>query len=107
MPPAQRLVFDRLTAALAAYRPSAYEGSPVVFIYAETRLGNYFDPMPVWRRVASRGVQVINVAGSHLELVRSNAPVVAQHLDLLLAGARAPSMPGQAQGRAFKLAGST
>ena len=86
MPPAQQLVFDCMTAALANYRPPNYDAGPVVFIHAATRLGNYFDPMPVWRRVARGGVHVINVAGSHLELVRSNAAVVAQHLDLFLSG---------------------
>jgi acetoacetyl-CoA synthetase len=104
MPPVQQLVFDCMTAALAAYRPCDYDAGPVVFIRAESRLGNYFDPLPIWRRVARSGVRVIELTGSHLELVRSNAPLVAQHLDTLLSGGTSAE-PAE-HSRAYKLAGS-
>jgi acetoacetyl-CoA synthetase len=83
--PAWRTVYERMSAAMAAYRPQAYEGGPMIHIRAAIQLGNYVDPMPLWRQVARRGLVVMQVPGKHLELVASNAAKVAAALDSALA----------------------
>jgi acetoacetyl-CoA synthetase len=83
--PAWQTVHETMSAAMAAYRPQPYEGGPMVHIRAATQLGNYVDPMPLWRQVARRGLVVMEVPGKHLELVAANANVVAAALDRALA----------------------
>ncbi|TFZ04816.1 acetoacetate--CoA ligase [Ramlibacter rhizophilus] len=88
MPPAQARVYDHMSAALAAYRPEAYEGSPVLFVHARVPLEGYFDPMPVWRHVLRGGLRVVVIPGEHMQLVRAQADRVAAVIDEALAPPR-------------------
>jgi len=82
--PAWQTVYERMSAAMATYRPQSYEGSPMFHIRAAIQLGNYVDPMPLWRQVARKGLVVLEVPGKHLELVAANATAVAAALDQAL-----------------------
>jgi acetoacetyl-CoA synthetase len=86
--PAWQTVYATMTAAMAAYRPQPYDGGPMTHIRAAIQLGNYVDPMPLWRQVARKGLVVMEVPGRHLELIAANAKVVAAALDRALAGVR-------------------
>jgi acetoacetyl-CoA synthetase len=79
--PAWQSVYERMSAAMAAYRPQPYDGGPMIHIRAAIQLGNYVDPMPLWRKIALKGLVVLEVPGKHLELVAANATAVAAALD--------------------------
>ena len=51
--------------------------------------GPFFDPMPVWRRVAGGRLRQINMPGAHLELVQHTAGRVGAELDAALAASAA------------------
>lgn len=89
MAPVHQRVFDQLWLALLAYRPAAYRGSALVFVRAAEPFGPFFDPMPVWRRVAGGRLRQINMPGAHLELVQHNAGRVGAELDAALAATAA------------------
>jgi acetoacetyl-CoA synthetase len=82
---ARARVYDAVAAAHEMYRPQPYEAGPVAFIRADILQGGHFDPMPVWRRVARRGLDVIDVPGTHMDVIGSNVELVALHIDTLLA----------------------
>jgi acetoacetyl-CoA synthetase len=86
MNPAWRLVQKKMTAAMAAYRPQPYDGGPVVHIRAAVDIGEYYDPMPLWRQLARAGSVVLEVPGDHFEMVGANAAAVAAALERALAG---------------------
>lgn len=91
MTPAQQRVRERLTAAMHAYAPQPYDGG-ILFVRAEIALVEYFDPLPLWRRVGHGGVTVLETPGSHLDVVMRHAPLVAAALDrALLESAPDPS----------------
>jgi acetoacetyl-CoA synthetase len=79
--PAPLQVYEKMLAAMGAYRPQPYDGGPVLYIRAEDQIGGYFDPLPFWQRVARAGLTVIEVPGGHLDLLGPNAPLVAAALD--------------------------
>jgi acetoacetyl-CoA synthetase len=84
MPLAQQQVREKMTAAMAAYQPQPYHGGPIVYVHAANELGEYFDPMPLWRRIAQGGLMVVDVPDGHYEMVAQNAPLIAAALDLRL-----------------------
>jgi acetoacetyl-CoA synthetase len=69
---------------MAAYRPQPYDGATMFHIRAAIQLGNYVDPMPLWRKIARKGLVVLEVPGQHLELVAANATAVAAAIDRAL-----------------------
>ena len=81
LPAAQQLVYNTMLAALAAYRPQPYQGGPVLYVRAAVELGTYFNPLPLWQRVASRGLIVVEVPDGHLDMVGPNAHLVAAAID--------------------------
>jgi acetoacetyl-CoA synthetase len=85
MSSAQQGVQQGLEQALERYRPLPYAGSPVLYLQAQIPLEGYFDPMPVWRRIATGGLQVVDIAGTHLELVGAHAQQVAAVISSYLA----------------------
>ena len=85
--PTRQSVFDAIAGATEEYRPGVYAGGPIVYIRADEPMGGFFDPMPAWRRLARGGLEVIHVPGAHLDVIARNAPLVAMHLDSLLAAA--------------------
>lgn len=93
--PAWQAVHEKMSAAMAAYRPQAYEGGPMIHIRAAIQLGNYVNPMPLWRQIARKGLVVMEVPGQHLELVAANAKVVAAALDRALSRACTPDCRGR------------
>jgi len=106
MTPAQQAVYAGLESALQAFRPEPYDGSPVVYVRARLPLEGYVDPMPVWRRVARAGLQVVRAPGSHLELVGANGRFVAGVIDRALGETPSRDAGGPSQS-AFRLAGGT
>ena len=87
MPPAQQQVREQLTAAMTAYQPQPYDGGAILFVHAAIRLVEYFDPLPLWRRVGRGGMTVFEVPDSHLDVVGRHADLVAVALDRALADA--------------------
>ncbi|WBY01959.1 acetoacetate--CoA ligase [Ramlibacter tataouinensis] len=83
--PAQRLVFDVLSAALERYRPAPFEGGPVHYLRARIPLGGYPDPLPVWKRVARAGLEVLRLPGGHLDVTGTQAGRAAALIDAVLA----------------------
>jgi len=84
MAPAHQRVFDSMWAALLAYQPGPYRGDRIVFVRSTEPFGPFFDPMPVWRRVAGDRIERITQPGAHLDLVRTHAGRVAAALDQAL-----------------------
>ena len=79
---------DKLRAAMAAYRAKAYGGGLIVYVHAGIALdGDYSDPMPLMRRIACRGLRIVEVPNGHLDLVGLNSKLVAAALDRELATA--------------------
>jgi acetoacetyl-CoA synthetase len=90
MPPAQQQVKEKLTAAMAAYQPQPYHGGAIVFVRAALRLGEYFDPIPLWRRIGRGGLMIVEIPDGHLDMVGRNAPLVAAALERALMDVAAP-----------------
>ena len=86
-PPAPLQVYDKMMAAMGAYRPQPYDGGPVLYIRAEDQIGGYFDPLPFWQSVVRGGLTVVEVPGGHLDMLGRNAPLVAAALDRALVNA--------------------
>jgi acetoacetyl-CoA synthetase len=82
--PAPLQVYEKMGAAMNAYRPQPYDGGPVLYIRAENQIWDYFDPLPFWQRVARGGLTVVEVPGGHLDLLGANVPLVAAALDRAL-----------------------
>ncbi|HXE48000.1 MAG TPA: thioesterase domain-containing protein, partial [Ramlibacter sp.] len=82
--PAPLLVYEKMLAAMDAYRPQPYDGGPVLYIRAENQIGGYLDALPFWQRVVRGGLTVIEMPGGHLDLLGANAPLVAAALDRAL-----------------------
>lgn len=87
MAAAHQRVFDSMWTALMAYQPGPYRGDRIVFVRSTEPFGPFFDPMPVWRRVAGDRIERITLRGAHLDLVRRHAVKVAGVLDGALGGA--------------------
>jgi acetoacetyl-CoA synthetase len=69
--------------ATATYRPRPYHGGPIVYVRAlmsQQRI--YGDPMPLWRRLARRGILISDVPGSHTDMIAEpHLRIVAAALD--------------------------
>ncbi|MDQ3060877.1 MAG: acetoacetate--CoA ligase [Pseudomonadota bacterium] len=89
MPPAQQRVKHTLWAAMADYQPQSYDAGAIIFVRASVRLVEYFDPVPLWRRVGRGGLKVVEVPDGHMDMVGRHAPLVAAALERALAEAAA------------------
>jgi acetoacetyl-CoA synthetase len=90
LPPVLLRVRQAMQVAMATYRPKRYRAGPILYVRASTRIEGRGNPLPLWQRVACRGLKVIDVAGGHSDMVfRPNADVVAAALDAALSGNRA------------------
>ena len=79
---------DKMRAAMAAYRARSYGGSLIVYVHAAIALdGDYSDPLPLMRRIACRGLRIVEFPNGHLDLVGLNSKLVAAALDRELATA--------------------
>lgn len=88
MPPQQARVYDALSHAIAQYRPLPHQG-PVVFVHAREVLAGQVNPMPAWRALLGRQLDVVELPGEHLDLVGRHAARVAALLDEGLGAVRA------------------
>ena len=84
MPLALQQVRKNLQAAMMVYRPEPYDGGPIVYVRTGVRLGEYIDPLPLWRGLALGGLTIVEVPGGHYEMVGLNVRVVAAALDQAL-----------------------
>jgi len=65
-----------------AYRPRPYTGPMTYFLPMVRRFHVFADPMPVWRRVATGGLEVERVPGPHVGMVSgTGARVIARKID--------------------------
>jgi acetoacetyl-CoA synthetase len=80
----QRDVHEAMKAALERYRPSRFEGGPLVYLRAAVPLGGYCDPLPVWKRIAAAKLKVMPIPGAHLDLVRATSAHAARAIDDVL-----------------------
>ena len=88
MLPLPQPAVDKLRAAMAVYRAKAYGGGLIVYVHAAIALdGDYSDPMPLMRRIACRGLRIVEIPNGHLDLVGLNSKLVAAALDRELATA--------------------
>ena len=86
--PVPQPVYDKMRAAMAAYRAKSYGGGLIVYVHAAIALdGNYFDPLPLVRRIACSGLKIVEVPDGHLDLVGLNSKLVAAAFDRELATA--------------------
>ncbi|ACC76009.1 acetoacetate--CoA ligase [Paraburkholderia phymatum] len=88
-PPALRQVRETLALSMTRYRPLPYDAGPILYVRATSRLDEHGDPMLLWRRVARGGLAIVEVPGSHDDLVvEPNLRIVAALLDNALANTR-------------------
>ena len=88
MLPLPQPVGDKMRAAMAAYRARSYGGGLIVYVHAAIALdGDYSDPLPLMRRIACRGLRIVEFPNGHLDLVGLNSKLVAAALDRELATA--------------------
>ncbi|HKR39420.1 MAG TPA: acetoacetate--CoA ligase [Paraburkholderia sp.] len=85
-PPALRQVRETLALAMTRYRPLPYNAGPVLYVRATTRLDEHGDPLLLWQRIARHDLVIVEVSGSHGDLVvEPNLQIVAALLDEALA----------------------
>lgn len=69
MPPGLRRLRDTFRTAMNNYRPAPYEGGPIVYVRAASREEDRGDPLPLWRKIARRGLTVAEVPGNHAGVI--------------------------------------
>jgi acetoacetyl-CoA synthetase len=80
--PTHRRLAEIFLAAGAAYRPRPFRGSMTYFVPRVRRFHLFPDPLPAWRRLTTGAVEVLQVPGSHTEMVSGDsAHVVARQID--------------------------
>jgi acetoacetyl-CoA synthetase len=91
MPPAMQRMREAMRVAMATYRPLAYDAGPIHYVRAAFPVGDLCNPMPVWRLVARRGLEIAHAKGSHIDMIlEQHAASLAATLDRLLVGDSAP-----------------
>ncbi|MFC0575579.1 acetoacetate--CoA ligase [Paraburkholderia solisilvae] len=91
-PPVLIRVREAMRVAMTTYRPVAYTGGPVYYVRAALLDPERGDPLPLWRQVAKRGLAVVNVGGSHTDMIlEPNIDVLAAALDRVFSNEIAPS----------------
>ncbi|QBR00760.1 acetoacetate--CoA ligase [Paraburkholderia pallida] len=87
LPPLLVRVRESMRVAMMNYQPRAYSAGPIHFLRADSLQHGRADPLPVWMRVASKGVVVSEVSGSHSGILQEpNVRAVAWVLDRALSG---------------------
>ena len=82
---------EAMRVAMATYRPLAYDAGPIHYVRAAFPVGDLCNPMPVWRLVARRGLEIAHAKGSHIDMIlEQHAASLAATLDRLLVGDSAP-----------------
>ncbi|CAB3758845.1 Acetyl-coenzyme A synthetase [Paraburkholderia humisilvae] len=91
-PPVLVRVREAMRVAMTTYRPAPYMGGPVHYVRAALLDPERGDPLPLWRRVARRGLAIANVDGSHTDMIlEPNIDVLAAALDRVFSNEIAPS----------------
>ncbi|MGF6757763.1 acetoacetyl-CoA synthetase [Paraburkholderia sp. GAS42] len=86
MPPVLQRVRETMRVAMTIYRPRPYHAGPIVYVRAAVGQNGRGDPLPLWRRVARAGLEVVEVSGDHNGMIAEpNVHVVAAVLDRGLA----------------------
>ncbi len=84
-PPVLVRVREAMRVAMTTYRPSTYTAGPIHFVRAGIPVFDRGDPLPLWRRVARRGLAVAHVGGSHVDMIlEPNVAQLAAALDRVL-----------------------
>jgi len=95
MPPALQRMREGMRVAMATYRLDAYHGGPVHYVRATVPVGDLCDPMPAWHHVARGGLEVLQIGGSHVEMILGrNIEPLALILDRVLMGGAASGSLG-------------
>jgi acetoacetyl-CoA synthetase len=91
----QRLATHFLRLA-ADYRPGPYRGSMTYLLPTVRRFHLFADPLPVWRRVTARRIEIERVPGPHVGMVSGDsAPVVAAIVDRHLRASESAKASGR------------
>ncbi|MFM0322786.1 acetoacetate--CoA ligase [Caballeronia glebae] len=69
MPPVLRRMRDTFRAAMNNYRPKPYEGGRIVYVRAASRENDRGDPLPLYRKIARKGLTVAEVPGNHAGVI--------------------------------------
>ncbi|HEY3596920.1 MAG TPA: acetoacetate--CoA ligase [Paraburkholderia sp.] len=81
-PPVLVRVREAMRVAMTTYRPGTYSAGPIHYVRAALPVFDRGDPLPLWRRVARRGLAVANVDGSHVDMIlEPNVALLAATLD--------------------------
>jgi acetoacetyl-CoA synthetase len=83
--PVRRRIHESMNAAMEAYRPQPFNNGPILYLRAHVTLGEYFDPLPLWQRVAGGGIKTVEIPGGHLDMLGTSVQAVALALDRALA----------------------
>ncbi|MEX3937770.1 acetoacetate--CoA ligase [Paraburkholderia phymatum] len=87
MPPALLRMREGMRVAMATYRLDAYQASPLHYVRATVRVSNMCDPLPAWRHVARRGLEISQTGGGHVDMILGrNVEPLASLLDRVLTG---------------------
>jgi acetoacetyl-CoA synthetase len=65
MPPVLRHLRNTFRAAMNNYRPRPFDGGRIVYVRAAAREEDRGDPLPLWRKIARRGLTIAEVPGDH------------------------------------------
>ncbi|SAL24147.1 acetoacetyl-CoA synthetase [Caballeronia cordobensis] len=65
MPPVLRQLRNTFRTAMNNYRPRPFDGGRIVYVRASGREEDRGDPLPLWRKIARRGLTVAEVPGDH------------------------------------------
>lgn len=86
--------------ASRSYSPQPYEGHIVYFRASERPPGIYSDPQVGWGKIATNGMTLYEVPGSHTTLIKS--PLLAENLKACLEEAQKQSQPSIPSNAAVK-----
>lgn len=68
VPPVLMKVRESMRLAMTLYRPRPYTASPILYVRAR-KFDDRGDPLPLWRRVAAGGLEIVSVQGGHAEIM--------------------------------------
>jgi acetoacetyl-CoA synthetase len=83
--PVRRRIHESMNAAMEAYRPQQFNNGPVLYLRAQVTLGEYYDPLSLWQRIAGSGIKTVEIPGGHLDMLGPSVRAVAAALDRALA----------------------
>jgi enterobactin synthetase component F len=87
--PSRSTVREAMERAVLSYRPHPYPGPLVVFRARDRRVTGTYSRTLGWKRLVMRGLQIIDVPGDHLTMLRAGtAGQLAAHIEGCLARGR-------------------